>query len=318
MGRARARFAIPALRLGISLLAVMALPCEVHGQAQTTLRWKFPKGERLHLSVNVDETQDMTPLVPAPPPGLGDLKSTVSTTVEYTWSVEEVAGDGSARISLALRRARIAVKAPGGEISEDTKTGPRAGSESSKSLQNSIGRTLTFRMTPLGEVEDITLSDPLQKSIDGARACGPFEDILKESLRWAALVLPREPVEAGTQWKRRVEKPEPGLLHKTQELIYTYKGPSDAPQRERHLIDVASKLEIKADPQGIYRMDLRYKSQDGRGTVVFDGAVGHLLSVDFTQKAELGMTLLGKESVSPSERHVKLKLDREDGPRPEE
>ncbi len=39
-----------------------------------------------------------------------------------------------------------------------------------------------------------------------------------------------------------------------------------------------------------------------------DNSVGRLLGVDFTQKYEMGMTMLGKESVSPHEENVKVTL----------
>jgi hypothetical protein len=55
-------------------------------------------------------------------------------------------------------------------------------------------------------------------------------------------------------------------------------------------------------------MDFRYKSQDGRGSIYFDNAVGRLLGMDFTQKYQMGMTMLGKESVSPHEEIVKVTL----------
>lgn len=307
------RFSVPVLRLGMSILAMIAIPLEAYGEAKTALRWKFQKGEHLHLAVEADSTDNMN--LSALDPGAVDSKSTVSRTVEYAWSVKDVADDGTAQISLTLERLRIKVRAPGGELSEDTKAGPQKGSETSIALQGVIGGTLTFRMTSQGEVKDFKLSDGLTKSMAGAAACGLTEDSLKQDIQWTVLTLPREPVEAGAQWSRRFDKPAPGISNETQEFVYAYRGPSDGPNRGSQTIGVTSKLDIKADPQGVYRMEMRYKSQDGRGTIYFDNTVGRLLSVDFTQKFELGLTMLGKETVNSHEEHLKVTLRRETKPR---
>lgn len=311
----RPRFRIPVLRLGICILAMIAIPFEADGEDKTALRWRFQKGEQLHLAVDVDNTSSMD--LSALTPASVDTRSTVSMTVEYAWSVEGVADDGTAQISLALERIRVAVRAPGGELSEDTKAGPKKekGSERSRALLELIGGTITFRMTPQGEAKDILLSDRLAKAMGGAAACGLTEDSLKDNIQRTVLILPREPVEAGAQWSRRIDKPMPGFGHETQEFVYTYRGPSDGPYRGSQTIDVKSSLDIKADQQGIYRMELRYKTQAGKGTIYFDNAAGHLLGMDFMQKSELGMTMLGKESVNPREEHTKVSLRRETSPR---
>ena len=157
------QLSVSALWLGASVVALNALPCEAHAEAKTTLRWRFQKGERLHYVLDADSVQDMKVPIPVPDP-LFDVKSTTSRTLESAWSVEDVATDGTARISLALERVRIAVKAPGGELSEDTKSETPPMSERSKALRDVIGGTLAFRMTQRGEVKDIKLSDRLAKA----------------------------------------------------------------------------------------------------------------------------------------------------------
>ena len=66
------------------------------------------------------------------------------------------------------------------------------------------------------------------------------------------------------------------------------------------------------------RLEMRYKSKDGRGITEFDNASGHLLGMEFTQKFELGMTLMATESVSLRGNHVKVSLKREAKPQPME
>jgi hypothetical protein len=154
------------------------------------------------------------------------------------------------------------------------------------------------------------MSDRLAKALSGAAACGLSEDTLQEHIQWIALTLPSEPAAAGAQWSRRVERPIPGFAFETREFVYLYRGPSAGPHPGSQVIDVKTKLEIKADPQSIYRIELRYKSQDGRGTISFDSTAGYLLGMDFTQKTELGMTMLGKESVAPRQEHIKVILRR--------
>ena len=80
------------------------------------------------------------------------------------------------------------------------------------------------------------------------------------------------------------------------------------------IIDIKTKLDIKADPKGVYRIELRYKSQDGRGTIHFDNTAGHLRSMDLTQKYEVGVTVLGKESVNRIEEHLKVSLKQDHRP----
>lgn len=300
------RFTIPALWLGLSMWVIASIPCEARGQAKTTLRWKFQKGDHIQYSVDAQSTTRMN--LPDTGAAPANLTTIVSTTIEFTWSVEGVAEDGTAQVSQALDRVRIAMKAPGGELSEDTKTGTQKGSERSKALQEVIGARLGFRITPLGEVTEINLSDRLAKAMGGAAARGFAEERLRESVDLVALVLPRQPIGVGTQWQKRIDKSEPGFANQTKEIIYTYRGISSEANPGSQLIDAKTKLDIKSDPKGVYRMDFRYKSQDGRGSIYFDNSVGRLLGMDFNQKYEMGMTMLGKESVNPHEEHVKVTL----------
>jgi hypothetical protein len=322
------KFTIPALWLGMSVLAIVCTACEAHGQAKTSLRWRFQKGDQLHYVVEVDDTSSTKVSVPGEPTIV--TRTAGSSTVEFAWTVGAVADDGTAQVSAALERVRIAAKSTvtglakeaktdpvGGEFSEDTRTEPPSGSETSKALRALIGGTLTFRMTPRGEIRDTKFSDRLAKALSGALAYSQSEDSLKESLQRIALVLPGEAVATGAQWTARIDKPTPGFAFETRDFFYTYRGPSVDPDRRGQIIDVKTKRDIKADPKGAYRMELRYKSQDGKGTVHFDNVAGHLLSIELTQKFEVGMTMLGDEIVTPGEQHVKVSLkgDGKLGPR---
>jgi hypothetical protein len=290
----------------MSIFALFALPWEARGQDKAVLKWKFQKGEQLHYETDADSTSTMKAQVPGEA-GL-DVKSTISTAFTSAWFVEDVADDGTATISVAQERIRIDVKTPGGELSEDTNVAPEKASERLKALRSVLGETMTLRMTPQGELKEVKLSDRLMTVLKDAAACGLSEEKLKENLRLVALALPGEAVAVGNRWTRLVERPQPGFSFETRELAYTYKGPSEEPFRGSKLIELRTDLAIKADPQGAYRMELRYKSQDGRGFIYFDDTAGYLLGMDFMQKFELGMTMLGKESVSLSEDRVKVRL----------
>jgi hypothetical protein len=137
-----------------------------------------------------------------------------------------------------------------------------------------------------------------------------------EHIQAIALALPRDPVKVGTSWNRLIEKSEPSGLNSSKKIVYTYRGPSAGPYRGSQIIDVKTALDFKADPKGLYRMDVRVKSQDGKGIIYFDNTAGHLLSMGFTQRYDQAVTMLGKESVYSREEHLKVSLRRDTQPRP--
>jgi Family of unknown function (DUF6263) len=298
-----------AVRLGLFTASALAALVATTAQAQTALRWKFQKGETLKYSI-VQKTASKL--------NANNIVIDVSViqTIDTTWTVNAVSADGLAEVSQTFDRIQMNLEAPGSKIVYDSKDGklPEGpqGQVLGPVLQALAGAEITFKMSERGEVTDVKLSDKVLealKALPGGGAQGMFsEDSLKRMIMQSTLTLPEEAVARGKNWHKKTEMPAPPLGTMVIDNSYTYQGVDSATPGKLERIDVA--VDTTLQPQENAPIQAKLKSQDSKGTFLFDNQKGYLSESGMTQKLEIVLSSMGKEFTQNQENSVTMKLSK--------
>ena len=117
-----------------------------------TLRWKFKPGETLHY------TMDQKTVVIGKLPVL-DTKSTLTQTIEMTWTVKRVESNGQAELTQTITRIRDQVDGTVGTYTYDSKDGKEPESLIAAAkipvFKALLGAVVPFKMSPRGELVEV-------------------------------------------------------------------------------------------------------------------------------------------------------------------
>src|SRR5690242_9054989 len=105
-----------AVRLGLLTACAMGALVTNSAQAQTTLRWKFQKGETLSYTM----VQKTTNKINA---GNQNVEYSFSQTIDNTWVVKDVTADGQAEVAQTFDRIQTTMDLPNMKIEYDSKDG---------------------------------------------------------------------------------------------------------------------------------------------------------------------------------------------------
>src|SRR5262249_17453933 len=110
--------AVSVLRWGVLGLALMVL-AGMSGPAArgATLRWKFKASEKLRY------VMDQRAVTLAILPGGEQMRTTLSQTIEMTWTVKSVDANGQAELTQTITRIRDQLEGLVGSYTYDTKEG---------------------------------------------------------------------------------------------------------------------------------------------------------------------------------------------------
>jgi hypothetical protein len=298
--------ACPRLLAMVALAALMAPAA----QAQTTLRWKFQKGETLNYSMSQKTIMKVSA-------NNQNIQSTMSQVIDTTWVVKDVAND-QAEIAYTFDRIRTTIEQPNiaqtqNKVEYDSKDGklPEGpiGQVLGPLLTSLTGAEITMKIDGRGEVSDVKLPQKVldaMKQVPGAGSEGMFsEEGLKKMITQSTLPLPAGPVSKGQTWHRKTEVPTPPIGAMVLDNTYTYQGTDDrASNLER--IDVTVQTDLQAKEGSPIKV--KVNSQDARGMFLFDKAKGHLSESTLTQKVELMVTVQGMEIKQDNETTATMKL----------
>jgi len=184
-----------ALVLGLSIAPV---------RAQSTLRYRFEQGQKLHYVVETKSVLSVS---------AGNLlrprvDTTVTETIDLSWNVLSVNKQGLARIAQKVVRLRYAMDMPMGSTEYDSKAStdsedPRIGGALSVLKALSAGE-LTLSMDSRGKISDIEVpkkvSECLKNALDRVGYAISPEDMLKLTFTSGILFLSAEPAPKGKSW----------------------------------------------------------------------------------------------------------------------
>lgn len=256
------------------LLAGSVVDCSP-AAAQTSLRWKFAKGQ----SFTVDGTQQIeveTRIKNKP------SRAYLEVAMKLAWQVDEVDDEGVATLTQSFTRLAIKTTAPEAEpivYDSDANTRPTGAAKAiAAGIRPLVGAKFTVRMTPRGDVVEVQLP----KETEEALATLPDDHQLKQVLSAEGLqklfrlgggLLPEKEVSSGDSWPADATTDTPyGKL--VQEGKFTYAGEETVLGRALQKLELSAmaRLEPKADAP----VNLRSLEQTKSGTILVDAEAGYV------------------------------------------
>ncbi len=301
---------------GLLVIAAVAVP-PARG---ASLRWKFQPGETLHY---VMDQSAITSVKGGPQ----DIKTTTTQTIDMDWTVKEVGADGVASLTQTITRVRTKIESAFATFEYDSQApkdpeGPVAAGLLPM-LKALVGAQFSFRMTPQGELSDVKVPDSL---IEALRKAGPAggagmftAEGMKNMVTESSLALPKDDLEAGKSWNRQTKVPMPPIGSMTIDKTYKFQGPDAAAGKDVVRIDLDTKIDVQ--PAADAKIDVKVKSQEGKGSFYFDNAAGRVSDSKVSEKIEMVFTVQNAEITQGNETTTSMKLGKVDPagtPRPEE
>lgn len=295
-----------AWRLGLAALVVLA----GLGGATTraaALKWKFQQGETLHYVMDQTVTTSLTG-------GPQDIKTTTNQTIDMQWNVKEVAADGAATLTQTVTRVRTKIESPFATFEYDSKAGKDPEGPIAAGivplLKALIGAEFSFKMSPQGELTDVKIPESLSKAMREAGPAGGgsmfSEEGLKNMVTESSLAIPGGDLEKGKSWTKQTKIPMPPVGDMMIDKTYSFQGADSAASKDVMRIDLQTKVEVK--PMAGSNLDIRIKSQDGKGSFFFNNASGRVSDSKVSEKIELVFKVQDKEVTQANETTTRMKL----------
>jgi len=268
----RALSALPLLLL----LAAASLPLSAQ---QVDLRWKYRTGEQLLYRVTLEQEATL--------PGQGSQSGTQVQTMR--WSVDEVAQNGDATVTVTTERMQIDQVGPGGSIDYDSETMADSTSAQNAMFGAIVDMSNTLVITPGGTVKEVRgLEGMIDEMVAGlspemeGTARQQFgqmfnEESIKNMMQQSIQSFPSEPVAPSATWETSYSMPVPSIGEITTTANFTL---DDVVTREGRQIALISSTgtvsfgEASGQLAGMMEMD----DATVASTVDFDVERGHILS----------------------------------------
>lgn len=275
----------------LRLLAAMAVAflATTSAQAQTTLRWQFQPGETLKYQMVQKANSKLTQMERS-------VETMLSQTMDTTWTIKSVE-NGVADVVVKIERHRLNLTAPNATINYDSQEGKPiegpAGQALNGILSAMAGSEFALKMDERGEITDVKVPQKILdavKALPNAGAGGNFsEDRLKDQFKQSTLVFPKDPVKPGANWTGKMDIPSQPVSI-TLDNTYTYAGPNS---QKGGLEEIDVKIDLTIKPAANAQIKVDVKSQDGKGSFLFDQKRGYLSESSITRKLELGFNAGG-------------------------
>ena len=303
---------IPSLlrRTALGLLALLALACTAErASAQTTLRYKFNKGEKLNYVMEQKVKMSMSVAGQ-------DIDVDVGQTIDMTWNVKDVDAQGKAKLTQKFDRVRFNMSGgPVGKIDYDSKDG--------KDIEGPLGKfigpmlkalsdvELNLTMDAQGKVSDVTVPDKiveaLKKAPGGGAGLGEMfsEEGLKHMMDQSGLILPKDAIAKGSSWDQKMDL-KTGQMAMKVEIVNTLDAPVKRDGKELQRVSMKPKITLESKENSPAKIEL--KKQDNNGTAYFDNSAGRLVETNMVQKLEMAISVMGMELGQKMDQTVTLKL----------
>jgi hypothetical protein len=159
-----------------------------------------------------------------------------------------------------------------------------------------IGKAITMRITPSGEISDFEVPEDMLAAIKKTpgieRMGGMFsEEGLKQMMAQGMMKFPLGEVAKGDSWNASMEMPNPAFGKQTVESTYTYDGTHEV--GEKKLETIGLKLDMKFETAKDSPTQVDLKDQKSNGTIHFDNAQGRMIDTEITMTMKMEITTGG-------------------------
>jgi hypothetical protein len=270
--------------LAAALIGAGLAASPAHAGEGLTLRYKLEPGDSqiYETSSNMQQTQT-----------IGDQKLQTSFTMKEVAvrTLQERTDDGDVKIDSENKRLSFEANIPQvGEYAYDSGKSERdSGTPLADELNKVFGRldgaTITFTLSPRGEVRNVSgfqelLADILKENPTGAQFVGGGTDEAhKLALIERLLYLPENAVQPGDTWEQSLDSKLPNLGAMKVHRTFKYEGPDKVGERPTARITVAMEMsfDLELEQMGV-KVSGTLKTVRGQGTAHFDPEAGRLLS----------------------------------------
>jgi hypothetical protein len=275
-------------RFGLAIV-VLTGTLAVPAQGQTKIEWKFKEGDIFYVENVMSLKQTMEVL------GKKFPTENVNTTVS-SFKVLKTDNDG-----VILER----------KIEQSKITGKAAPPQAALAEQMT-GVVMTVQLNHQGEVTRITgFENLLKKLSQDNEEAGKYlktiltEETMKQTIQEAFALVPGRPVNKGESWKRKMVLTTGGLGNFEVEQDFTYQGKVAGGEqiglkRDYHYEPPKADAGL---PFKITKGD--FKSEEAKGTLLFDTEKGRLVRLDFKSK------LKGTMAIATRDQNATMELQQE-------
>lgn len=263
--------------------------------ARITLRLKLIKGAPYALKSNVE--QEITQ-------GIGGGQK-YSQTIGFglSFNVQDVAADGTMAVRVAFDSVSMRMHGPGVDVAYDSVTGPAEPPPAAKGFAALVGQGFDMKLTPLGEVKEITGVDDMlaavvrkmegadekqRAELDKALRTQFGDESLKQMMGQQFNMLPENPVGVGETWSRKLTL-KVGIPMAI-ESTYTLKSRADGVAKVAVAIKITPNPDAAAMEVGPAKIKQSLAGVQS-GTMDIDEATG------WTKGAEMSQDLKGEIAV---------------------
>ena len=253
-------------------------------RAAETLRWSPKPGETLKYAFtqvfDIKKSQ----------PGGQDYAGKTEVAVDLTWKVAAVAPDGTVEIAQTVDHVSTRSTGPGAVLAYDSND--RKAAEASplrdvaRSYEAVLGKPYTIKLSPLGEVVDVTLPEGVAEALAGSpfaamADAGTFFSAtgVKNLLAQVLPTLPKGPVERGSAW-------ESDLALAGGPFVLAFKTRYTL-ARLSPLATIDAQVATTMTPSPGAKITIKINKQSGTARFTFDAAAGRLDSATITQSADV-------------------------------
>jgi hypothetical protein len=279
----------------------------------TALRWKFTSGDSQQYRMT--QTARMNLLVG----GDNEVAAEVHRVFDFLWSVESVAADGLATISVKMTRVQLRVTGSGEQKTQyDTQGDEQAGGFAATLaplFKTLLKSELKSQMNPRGELSDLQIPEDLQillSSKPAGKAVGQLgsKDDFRSLLKLGLPTLPvSESFAEGQQWEEDHKLEDVSLGSTIAHTIYRWESTKQDEQQRIAVIAPVTTIRLKANEPS--DEDNLIADQETNGEILFNLTSGRLESSQVEMKLKLD-SVRGGQSASGAIEHM-LKFERLDG-----
>jgi hypothetical protein len=267
-----------------SRFCLAALLCLVasNARADVVLKWSGKPGETFKYTYTQAHENKYTIQ------GLAHTSKS-DLSVDMTWTVKSVAGDGSVEIGLVADRVRLKITADGRIIAYDSGDKDAPGGpdvELFRKLYDAmIGKSYTIKISAQGDVLEVKIPDAVVAAVGSTPFAatadtGSFHSAtgVKNMLSQIMPTLPKAPAGQGATWKSDITLPGPSTM--LLQYVYTVNDPSPVAQFQAKIV---TSIDSPADAPTRIKMN----QQTGTGKFTFDTKRGHFTEAEINQSFDM-------------------------------
>ncbi len=292
--------------LGLAAVALAFFAGPAH--AQTTLRYKFKDGEKLHYVMDQDIKMTMNVA------GM-DIEMKMKQGMDMNWDVQKVDDQGNARVRVKFGRVKMSMESPMGNVEVDSNAkgedpeGP-LGKIFGQLVKAMAAMEMTFTMAPDGEMKDVEISEEALKKIKAIPGADKFggdalsPDGLKKMIG-GGMVLPKGKITQGKTWTQKLAMKMPlGKVSGTTK--FTYEGQVEKDGKKLEKIAVKPEYKVESDPDA--KVQIKVKGQKDKGYAYFDAQAGRLVETTNLGTMELELEIGGMALTQNIQQNLTLRL----------